>query len=265
MALPLSANDGPAPLRLCRFRHGSDAVRVGLVTDAGQVQDLTPAGITHLFPVLEADDPIAQLLRMPLRDLPRLGPEQVRFCAPVERQEVWAAGVTYKRSRRPRGGGIGPGGVGSTTWSTPRRGRSCSSRRSPTRWSAPATPSASAATRRGACRSRSWRSSSRRGRDRRLHDRQRHELARHRGREPAVPAAGEDLRPLVRARSVRSRSAAHEAAGASLDDPPRRSGGAATWCSTARPTLADRMTRRFEDLVAWLVRRQTASRTAPCC
>ena len=102
MALPLSTNDGPAPLRLCRFRHGSDAVRIGLVSDAGQVQDLTPAGITHLFPVLEADDPIAQLLRVPLRDLPRLGPEQVRFCAPVERQEVWAAGVTYLRSRTAR-------------------------------------------------------------------------------------------------------------------------------------------------------------------
>ncbi len=39
---------------------------------------------------------------MPLRDLPRLGPEQVRFCAPVERQEVWAAGVTYLRSRTAR-------------------------------------------------------------------------------------------------------------------------------------------------------------------
>ena len=40
----------------------------------------------------------------------------------------------------------------------------------------------------------------RRGEHRRLHDRQRHELPRHRGREPALPAAGQDLRRLVRAR-----------------------------------------------------------------
>ena len=42
-------------------------------------------------------------------------------------------------------------------------------------------------------------------RDRRLHDRQRHELARHRGREPAVSAAGEGLRRLLRARARRPR------------------------------------------------------------
>ena len=38
-------------------------------------------------------------------------------------------------------------------------------------------------------------------RDRRLHDRQRRLVARDRGREPALPAAGEDLRRLVRDRA----------------------------------------------------------------
>ena len=44
----------------------------------------------------------------------------------------------------------------------------------------------------------------RRRHDRRLHHRQRHELARHRGREPALPAAGEGLRRQLRARARRS-------------------------------------------------------------
>ena len=101
-ASPDSPTETASLPRICRFRHGSDVVRVGLVTDAGLVQDLTPAGITHLFPVLEADDPLAQLQRVSARDLPRLAPEHVRFCAPVERQEVWAAGVTYLRSRTAR-------------------------------------------------------------------------------------------------------------------------------------------------------------------
>ncbi|CAA9408584.1 MAG: Fumarylacetoacetate hydrolase family protein, partial [uncultured Phycisphaerae bacterium] len=39
-------------------------------------------------------------------------------------------------------------------------------------------------------------------RDRRVHDRQRHELARHRGREPALPAAGQGVRRRLRARPM---------------------------------------------------------------
>ena len=43
-----------------------------------------------------------------------------------------------------------------------------------------------------------------RGDDCRLHDRQRHELARHRGRESAVPAAGQGVRRQLRAGAVRA-------------------------------------------------------------
>ena len=66
------------------------------------VLDLTPAGITQLEALLEDDALRARLGRLTEGTLPRLPLAQVRLCAPVERQEVWAAGVTYLRSRTAR-------------------------------------------------------------------------------------------------------------------------------------------------------------------
>jgi 2-dehydro-3-deoxy-D-arabinonate dehydratase len=89
-------------MKVCRFRQGSDDIRIGLVTDEPVVHDLTPAGITHLHPLLESDDPGGRLRQVAVRDLPRVAVDDVRLCAPVERQEVWAAGVTYLRSKAAR-------------------------------------------------------------------------------------------------------------------------------------------------------------------
>ena len=36
------------------------------------------------------------------RTLPRLALAEIQLCAPVERQEIWAAGVTYLRSKTAR-------------------------------------------------------------------------------------------------------------------------------------------------------------------
>ena len=88
-------------MKICRFKSKSDDIRIGLVTDDA-VLDLTPAGITSLTPLLESDDPVAQLQRVAQGSLPRLALGDVRLCAPVERQEVWAAGVTYLRSKTAR-------------------------------------------------------------------------------------------------------------------------------------------------------------------
>jgi 2-dehydro-3-deoxy-D-arabinonate dehydratase len=88
-------------MKLCRFKNG-DAVRIGLVTDDTTVLDLTAAGITHLQPLLESDDPLARLKQIDTGRLPRLVLSKVQLCAPVERQEVWAAGVTYLRSKTAR-------------------------------------------------------------------------------------------------------------------------------------------------------------------
>jgi len=64
--------------------------------------DLTPAGITQMEPLLESDDVVAQLHRVKKETLPKLQLSSIELCAPTERQEVWAAGVTYLRSKTAR-------------------------------------------------------------------------------------------------------------------------------------------------------------------
>jgi 2-dehydro-3-deoxy-D-arabinonate dehydratase len=90
-------------MKLCRFKTIQDEVRVGMVAeDDSAVLDLTSAGISRLDSLLEADDPLARLNQLAREKLPRLALSEVRLCAPVERQEVWAAGVTYLRSKTAR-------------------------------------------------------------------------------------------------------------------------------------------------------------------
>jgi 2-dehydro-3-deoxy-D-arabinonate dehydratase len=52
--------------------------------------------------LLESDDPVAKLNPIANASLPRIGLHEVQMCAPVEQQEVWAAGVTYLRSKTAR-------------------------------------------------------------------------------------------------------------------------------------------------------------------
>jgi len=88
-------------MRLCRFSANGDAARIGLATDDA-VLDLTPAGITAMFPLLEADEAVSKLEQIAKQSLPRIPLDKVKILAPVERQEVWAAGVTYLRSKTAR-------------------------------------------------------------------------------------------------------------------------------------------------------------------
>ena len=89
-------------MNICRFRSGNDAIHVGLVTDDSVIRVLSPAGITALEPLLESNDPVAQLKAIRTDKLPRIPLAEVKLCPPVERQEVWAAGVTYLRSKAAR-------------------------------------------------------------------------------------------------------------------------------------------------------------------
>jgi 2-dehydro-3-deoxy-D-arabinonate dehydratase len=93
-----------AGMNLCRFSKPGEnnLVRIGLAISDAALVDLTPAGITQLQPILESSDPATLLKKIDTGKLPRLGLDQVRFCAPVEGQEVWAAGVTYLRSKSAR-------------------------------------------------------------------------------------------------------------------------------------------------------------------
>jgi 2-dehydro-3-deoxy-D-arabinonate dehydratase len=89
-------------MKLCRFKNKTDAIRIGLVTDNSTLLDLTSAGITQMFPLLENENALAQLTDLAKGNLPRLALSEVTLYAPVERQEVWAAGVTYLRSKTAR-------------------------------------------------------------------------------------------------------------------------------------------------------------------
>jgi 2-dehydro-3-deoxy-D-arabinonate dehydratase len=87
---------------LCRFTASPhEDVRVGLV-DAGSVRDLTAAGVHRLDDLLEHADFDEQLAHAPRNNLPKWPLDQVRLLTPVESQVIWAAGVTYLRSKHAR-------------------------------------------------------------------------------------------------------------------------------------------------------------------
>lgn len=88
-------------MKLCRFSKNDGVARIGLVTGDGLL-DLTAAGIKAMFPLLESDDAVVTLDQLTKQPLPRVALSAVNLLAPVERQEVWAAGVTYLRSKAAR-------------------------------------------------------------------------------------------------------------------------------------------------------------------
>ena len=89
-------------MRVCRFSTGSDEIRLGAVTDDQTVLDLTPNGLRSLTALLESRDPVAALRVAAHGPLPNHALADVTLHAPVERHEVWAAGVTYLRSKTAR-------------------------------------------------------------------------------------------------------------------------------------------------------------------
>jgi 2-dehydro-3-deoxy-D-arabinonate dehydratase len=87
---------------LCRFTAAPHPdVRIGLV-DSGSVRDLTAAGVHRLDDLLERADLAEQLAHLRRATVPEWPLDQVRLLTPVESQEVWAAGVTYLRSKQAR-------------------------------------------------------------------------------------------------------------------------------------------------------------------
>ena len=90
-------------MRVCRFTADASAgVRVGLIARNGTVIDLTGAGVERMQGLLERPDLADQLRRLTQAGLPEHPLDGVRLHTPVESQEVWAAGVTYLRSKQAR-------------------------------------------------------------------------------------------------------------------------------------------------------------------
>lgn len=91
-------------MQLAKIRTGDGNLAVAAVfPETVQTLDLTQVGNCHsLADILQADDP-AGLARFLLRpDTAPLPLGSVEFLAPIDEQEVWAAGVTYKRSQVAR-------------------------------------------------------------------------------------------------------------------------------------------------------------------
>jgi 2-dehydro-3-deoxy-D-arabinonate dehydratase len=90
-------------MKLCRFTAAtSPDVRIGLVPNADIVFDLTAVGIRRMQGLIERADLAGELTRLSQAGLPAVPLDSVRLLTPVESQEVWAAGVTYLRSKQAR-------------------------------------------------------------------------------------------------------------------------------------------------------------------
>lgn len=89
-------------MKLCRFLTSQRETHVGLFTAENQILDLSDAGVSNLTFLLEAENPLKQIETLPQRNLARFSLNQIQLLSPIERQEVWAAGVTYLRSKEAR-------------------------------------------------------------------------------------------------------------------------------------------------------------------
>jgi 2-dehydro-3-deoxy-D-arabinonate dehydratase len=89
-------------MQLVKMRLASGRESVGLLeNDRVHPLDLSGGHFQTLSDVLEEDDPAAtaELLADRSQSIPLA---HARLLAPIDRQEVWAAGVTYRRSRAAR-------------------------------------------------------------------------------------------------------------------------------------------------------------------
>lgn len=89
-------------MKLCRFEIAGGLPRVGIFAEDGTIIDVTDAGIASLVNLFEASDLVHRLSAFADRTLSRHALKEVRLLGPVERQEVWAVGVTYLRSKKAR-------------------------------------------------------------------------------------------------------------------------------------------------------------------
>jgi len=89
-------------MELCRFLTSQRETHVGLLTGENQVLDLSDAGVNNLTFLLETENPSQQIEALSQRNLARFSLNQIQLISPIERQEVWAAGVTYLRSKNAR-------------------------------------------------------------------------------------------------------------------------------------------------------------------
>jgi 2-dehydro-3-deoxy-D-arabinonate dehydratase len=89
-------------MKLAKIRYAGARESVALVNDDGVTPLAASAEFPALTQILEAADPAAVVRLLATADAPKLPHSQVTLLAPIDQQEVWAAGVTYKRSQKAR-------------------------------------------------------------------------------------------------------------------------------------------------------------------
>lgn len=104
---PLSAQPKGATLpsmKLAKARVKNGDVVVGLVEeDRFRPLDLRCAdGVETLADLLAAEQPEALVRELSAGESPAIALNEATLLAPIDQQEVWAAGVTYRRSREAR-------------------------------------------------------------------------------------------------------------------------------------------------------------------
>lgn len=98
----LTSDDSP-PMRICRFKtQDNPSPRIGYLDDSNQVIDLTSFDVHEMKSLFDAKKRASILSKLKITRAPKLALEQVTLLAPVDDQEVWAAGVTYLRSKTAR-------------------------------------------------------------------------------------------------------------------------------------------------------------------
>jgi 2-dehydro-3-deoxy-D-arabinonate dehydratase len=101
MRTKLTLPDYPAA---CRFRIDDGGPRLGWF-DGKVIRDLTASGLpwaASMAALLGTGDPIGALVTNTAKTVPAFEIDAVSLLAPVDLQEIWAAGVTYERSRDAR-------------------------------------------------------------------------------------------------------------------------------------------------------------------
>src|SRR5260221_5034650 len=91
-------------MQLCKVRDQSGAVHVSVLHESVvQLVHLPQQSASlSLSEILHSPDPL-DLVKGLLQDCTSALPiDKVQLLAPIDHQEVWAAGVTYKRSREAR-------------------------------------------------------------------------------------------------------------------------------------------------------------------
>ncbi len=89
-------------MKLCRFKNAEGEVRVGLAVDKSTIADLSGSGVESITSLLEDTNGTQKIRELAEQDLPQVALGDVTLLTPVEGQEVWAAGVTYLRSKKAR-------------------------------------------------------------------------------------------------------------------------------------------------------------------